>query len=64
LNVYASRDGRNEFLLEPDPGSPFIGDNVQVSKQFGLLQVEYEAAGFHVRNAGTGGGPHQLFIRT
>jgi hypothetical protein len=64
LNVYAAHDGGNEFLLEADPGSPFIGDNVQVSKQFGRLQVEFEAAGFGVLNSGTGGTPHPLFVRT
>jgi hypothetical protein len=65
LNVYATADGCNSFVLEASPGGTSMVDNVEISKRFMLLQVEYEAAGFRVRNSNSGsGGPHHLFIKT
>jgi len=65
LNVYASADGHNSFVLEASPGGTSTGDNVAISKQFMLLQVEYEAEGFGRRNSNSGsGGSYPLFIKT
>jgi hypothetical protein len=62
LNVYASSDGANSFLVEASTGERVIGDNKEISKRFMVLQIEYLAAGFGRSSAGTGGGPHPLFI--
>jgi hypothetical protein len=64
LNIYASADGRNSFVLEASPGGTSTGDNVEISKRFMLLQVDYEAAGFSHRSSGTGSSPFPLFIKT
>jgi hypothetical protein len=40
------------------------GDNVEISKQFAIIQVEFRAEGFRY-NGGTGaGGSHRLFLTT
>jgi hypothetical protein len=62
LNVYAASDGANSFLLETATEQICVGDNVEVSKRFMVLQVEYEAAGFVRNSSGTGGGTHRVFI--
>jgi hypothetical protein len=64
LNVYVAQDGSNSFVLEASTGGTFTSDNVGISKQFMLLQVEYEAEGFRNASSGTGASPHRLFIRT
>ena len=63
LYVYASADGANSFLLEASTGERVVADNVEISKRFMLLEVEYCAAGFNRNGSGSGGGTHQLFIR-
>jgi hypothetical protein len=63
LYVYVAKDGTNSFLLEASTGARVIGDNVEISKLFSVLQVEYEAAGFERTGSGTGGSLHRLFIR-
>jgi hypothetical protein len=62
IHVFMSNDGANSFLLEASTGEKTVGDNVEISKRFLVLQVEYEAAGFNCTQAGTGGGPYPLFI--
>lgn len=62
LYVHASSSGANSFLLEPSPGQSAIADNIEISKLFMLLQIEYEAAGFTRASSGSGGSPHPLFI--
>jgi hypothetical protein len=63
LYVFAAKDGTNSFLLEASTGARVIGDNVEISKLFSVLQIEYEAAGFGRIGSGTGGSLHRLFIR-
>ena len=63
IYVYAAKDGSNSFLLEASTGQKVIGNNEDISKQFSVLQIEYEAAGFERTNSGTGGTLHRLFIR-
>jgi hypothetical protein len=47
------------------PGGTFSGNNVEISKTFMLLQVEYEAVGFTHRGSGAGGGSqYPLYIKT
>jgi hypothetical protein len=62
IHVYASKDGGNSFLLEASTQESVVGDNVEISKRFMVLQVEYEAAGFNCKGSSTGGNPYQLFI--
>lgn len=63
INIYQAKDGNNSFLLEARPGGSFTGDNVTISKQFVLLQVEYEAEGFTLLTSSSGGGTHRLYIK-
>jgi hypothetical protein len=63
LHVFASSDGANSFLLEASTREKVIGDNVEISKRFMVMQIEYEAAGFGRSGSGTGGSPHPLFVR-
>lgn len=62
LFVYASSEGVNSFLLEASTGESATGDNVEISKRFMLLQIEYYASGFHRSTAGGGGGQFPLFV--
>lgn len=63
IYVYAAKDGSNSFLLETSTGQRVTGNNEEISKQFSVLQIENEAAGFERTNSGTGGTLHRLFIR-
>ena len=63
IYVYAAKDGSNSFLLEASTGQRITGNNEEISKQFSVLQIEFEAAGFDRTNSGTGGTLHRLFIR-
>lgn len=64
LHVYQSKDGSNRFQLEANPGGTFIGDNVQVSKQCVIHQVEYFAEKFERRGSGSEGvqGGYSLYV--
>ena len=62
LYVYASADGSNSFLLEASTGERVVADNVEISKRFMLLEVNYRAAGFSRGSSGTGGSPHPVFV--
>jgi hypothetical protein len=64
LYVYASADGSNSFLLEASTGERVVANNVEISKRFVLLAIDYLAAGFNRGNSGTGGSPHRLYIPT
>ena len=64
LYVYAAADGSNSFLLEASTGERVVADNVEVSKRFMILEIEYGAVGFTRSNSGAGGGSsHPLYIR-
>lgn len=64
LYVYASRDGTNSFVLEASTGEKIVADNVEISKRFVLMEVEYRAAGFtHGGSGQSGGSPYPIFIR-
>ncbi len=41
LAVFTSKNGANSFLLEVSKGDNFIGNNVEISKRFMMVQVEY-----------------------
>ena len=62
LFVFSSRDGANSFLLEASTGEKFFGDNLEISKRFMMMQVEYQAAGFTRSTAGTGSSPYRLYV--
>ena len=63
LHVYASRDGANSFLLEPSTGDRAVGDNVEISKRFMSVQIDYQAAGFGHSRSGIGSSPYRLFVQ-
>jgi hypothetical protein len=62
LAVFTSKDGANSFSLEASTGEKLTGDNVEISKRFMMMQVEYEAEGFTHNSSGTGSTPHRLYI--
>jgi hypothetical protein len=64
LHVFAAKDGSNYFVLEAKPDGTFFGNNVDISKRFMALQVEYEAAGFTKQQVGPAGSKHRLYIKT
>lgn len=64
VQMYTANDGSNHFVLEAKPDGTFYGNNVDISKRFMTLQVEYEAAGFTRQQCGTGGTKHRLYIKT
>jgi hypothetical protein len=64
LDVYEAVDGSNSYMLQTASGETLYGDNVEISRQFMLIQLELEAQGFRYNGGGTGGNKHQLFIRT
>jgi hypothetical protein len=64
LAIFKSKDGTNSFLLEASTGEKPIGDNVEISKRFMMMFVEYEAAGFRRGNAGIGVSPYPLYIHS
>jgi len=63
LHIFASKDGRNEFLLEASTGEKVVADNVGISKRFAIFEIDYRAAGFNRNQSGTGASPFPLFIR-
>lgn len=63
MYVYAHKGSENSFLLESSTGAPFRGNNEEVSKQFLVRQVEYQAAGFRRSRSGNpASGAYPLFI--
>jgi len=64
LHIFASKDSRNEFLLEASTGETVVGDNVEISKKFAIFEVDYRAAGFNRSQSGTGASPFPLFIHS
>lgn len=62
LYIYASADGANSFLLEASTGEKRTADNKEISKQFMILQIDYQAVGFARSNSGRGGSTYPLFV--
>jgi len=64
LGIFQANDGSNRFQLESSQGLVFVGDNVQVSKNFMLAHIEYLAENFTRSTSGTGAtqGGHRLYI--
>lgn len=62
IGVYTSRDGSNSYLLEASTGERLVKDNIEISRQFMLLQVDYEAAGFTRTGFSTGESTHTMYI--
>ena len=65
--IYAPTDGNPLYTLVThldgkETGVVAYGDNVEISKKFALIQIEYRAEGFR-HNGGTGGGSG-LFVCT
>jgi len=61
-NIVTLFDESNSFLLEASTGKRVVADNVEMSKRFALLAVDYLAAGFSRGNSGTSGSTHRLYI--
>lgn len=64
LDVFESADGQNSYMLVPSAGEVLYGDNVAISRQFMLVQLELEIQGFRQSGSGSGGGKHPLYIKT
>ena len=62
LSVFTSRDGANSFMLEASTGETATGNNVEISKRYSMMYVEFRAAGFTRSTAGTGVTKYPLFI--
>ena len=64
LNVFQAKDGSNRFQLESSQGWTTVGDNVKISKDFMLTQVDYLAENFTRSGSGTGAtqGGYRLYI--
>lgn len=62
LFIYASKDGANAFLLEATTGERRTGDNIQISKLFSAVHIDYQAAGFRRTSGGMGSSTHPLFV--
>jgi hypothetical protein len=67
--IYAPTDGNPLYTLATvvdgkENDVVMYGDDVEISKKFAIIQVEYRAEGFR-HNGGTGaGGSHRLFLTT
>lgn len=64
LDVFDSADGLNSYMLVANPGDTLYGDNVVISRNFMLIQLEFEKEGFRYNGGGSGGGKYPLFIKT
>lgn len=62
LFIYASTVAPSSYMLEASTGERFVGDNIEISKRFHYLKVEYRAAGFIEKAAGDGVRPHPLYV--
>lgn len=64
LNVFQSKDGSNRFQLESDMGWAMVGDNVEISKHYMAMHIDFLAENFIRSSAGTGAtqGGHRLYI--
>lgn len=64
IHIYQGKDGSNEFILEANPGDPFVGNNEAVSRRCMNLHVDFLMAGFTRQHGGDGEikGGHKLFI--
>jgi len=64
VSIFQAKDGSNRFQLETSQGLVFVGDNVQVSKNFMLTHVEWLAENFTRGGSGTGAtqGGFRLFV--
>jgi hypothetical protein len=62
LSIHACSDGSNSFLLQTSDEYHTEADNVEISKRFMALQIDYFSAGFIRRNFSSGHSPIQLYI--
>jgi hypothetical protein len=62
VSIHMRSDGANSFLLQTSSGDHIEGDNIEISKRFMTLQIDYLSAGFIRRNFSQGNGPIQLYI--
>jgi len=66
IYIYAPTEGNPQYTLQTfvdQKAGPFLyGDNIDISKKFAILQVEYLAAGCQFDT--TGGGHESLFVCT
>lgn len=64
MDVFESADGQNSYMLAANPGETLYGDNVVISRNFMLIQLEFEMEGFRYNGGGSGGSKHPLFMKT
>ena len=64
LDVFESADGSNSYMLVTPSGETRYGNNVEISRHFMLMQLEFETQGYRYSGGGSGGSKHELLIRT
>jgi hypothetical protein len=64
LDVFESAEGKNYYMLATSSGEMLFGDNLGISRQFMLKQLEYEAEGFSYNSGGSGGSKYPLLMKT
>lgn len=64
LDIFESADGQNSYMLITPTGEILYGDNVQISRQFLLLQLELEVQGFRQSASASGGSKYPLYMKT
>jgi hypothetical protein len=62
VSIHACSDGSNSFLLQTSGGDQMEANNVEISKRFMALHIDYLSAGFVRRNFSQGNSLIQLYI--
>jgi len=68
IYIYAPTEGNPQYTLvtlaDGKETGVLYGGNVEISKKFALIQVDYRAEGFRYSGGGTGARPDPLFLFT
>jgi hypothetical protein len=68
INIYAPADGNPQYtlvtLIDGQETDVLYGSNVEISKKFAILQIDWRAEGYQYGGGGTGGSPERLFLFT
>jgi hypothetical protein len=68
INIYAPVDGNSQYtlvtLVDGQETGLLYGSNVEISKKFAILQIDWRAEGYQHGGGGTGGSSERLFLFT
>jgi len=66
INIYAPVDGNPQYslvtLVDGQETSFLYGSNVEISKKFAILQIDWRAEGYQHPGGGTGGSSERLYL--